>query len=247
MLATILPPAEARPVWEETLARYERLLAANPADAQSQRNVALVGKYLGTLLENAGEIALAKTHYARSLELDQQRLLAAPDNPRVQFDAAMSFASSASIAERMQDHETAGRYFQKSLALRRQLAAADPSNMQARHRLGYLLARVAAQVRGQGDVAAARAYARESIPLLQQVLAATGDRQSGFDLGYAWMQAAFAAEAAGDRAAACSAFRQAERRFDAPADVLAAVHQLRYVEGVKKGVAGCAGRQVPRG
>ena len=242
MLATMLPPAEARSVWEETLARYERLLAANPADVQSQRNVALVGKYLGTLLENAGEIAAAKAHYARSLELDQKRLLAAPDDPRVRFDAAISFASNASIAERMDDYETAGRYFQQSLALRRQLAAADPSNMQARHRLGYLLARMAAPVRRQGDAAAARQYARESITLLQQVHAATGDRQAGFDLGYAWLQTAFGAEAAGDRAAACSAFRQAERRFDAPADVLAAANQLRYVEDLRKGVARCAHR-----
>jgi non-specific serine/threonine protein kinase/serine/threonine-protein kinase len=242
MLAALLPAAEARPVWEQTLALYERQLETRPDDAQTQRNVALVGKYLGGLLETAGDVELARTHYARALELDEKRLLATPDDQHVQFDAAISFATAASIAQRIGDIDAAVRLFERSLALRRALVEADPRNMQARHRLGYLLARMASLDRDR-DVRAARAYAREAIRVLEQVFDATGDRQSRFDLGFAWLQAAYAARAGSGRAEACSAFRQAMQHFTDPAEVVAGTEQTGYAADAAQGLAGCSAGQ----
>ena len=240
MLATHLSAAESRPVWEETLSRYEKLLAASPGTAAHQRNVALVEKYLGTQLENARELSLARTHYARALELDRQRLAAAPTDQRVQFDAAISFAAMGSVAEKLNEYDAAAGYFEQSLVLRRQIADADPRNMQARHRLGYLVMRLASVSRRQGHLAQARSYAAESINVLQQVHAATGDRQSQYDLAWAWVQQARAAESSGDRATACASFRQAERQYGDPSKVLASdERQDGYLAELTRGLERC--------
>jgi hypothetical protein len=102
--------------------------------------------------------------------------------------------------------------FERSLALRRALSAADPRNMQARHRLGFLLTRLA-WVNREQQPRQAREYAREGIGILQEILVATGDRRARFDLGFGWLQAAFAAEHSGDLPAACSAFRRAHEHL----------------------------------
>jgi non-specific serine/threonine protein kinase/serine/threonine-protein kinase len=208
MLALGLPPAQAVPEWEKTLALYERQLAADPNDAPTQRNVALAGKYLGTLLEQTPDLESARRHYARSLELDEKRLMNAPDDQRVQFDAAISYSTMASVFEKLGDVERASPLFEKSLALRRKLVEGDPMNVQARGRLGYLLARLAASYR-QREPARADAAAREAVEILGAVVAKTGDRQSREDLGYAWLQLGFVEKHARDRIAACTAFRRA--------------------------------------
>jgi eukaryotic-like serine/threonine-protein kinase len=212
MLAAMLPPSEALPVWKDTLDRYEKLLAADPARADLQRNVALACKYMGTLLENAGELQPAQTLYARALALDERRLTSTPGDPRVQFDAAISFASRASVAHKLGDLGTASRMFERSLTLRRALVAADPQNMQARHRLGYLLFKLA-RVNWNRQPQRAHEYAREAIDVLQQVVTATGDRRARFDLGVVWLETAGAAEQTGDRAAACPAFQHAHHHL----------------------------------
>jgi tetratricopeptide (TPR) repeat protein len=236
MLATMLPPSEALPVWTDTFDRYEKLLAANPDRADLQRNVALTCKYMGTLLENAGELDRARTLYARAVDLDEQRLRAAPADTRVQFDAAISFASLANAAHKQGDLDAASRMFERSLLLRRALSDADPQNMQARHRLGYVLAQLAFANRKR-QPHRARQYAREAIEVLQPVLATTGDVRARFDLGFASLQGALAAENTGNRVAACSGFRDAQRFFsrDIPKQVGdSAVFAAQASQGVER-------------
>ena len=212
-VALLLPTGESRPVWEETLAIYERLLAATPTDANAQRNVALVCKYLAPQIENAGDLDGALPCHRRALELDEQRLLAAPNDHRIQFDAAISFSNLASNADRRGDVETAAPLYARSLALRRAMAAADPMNVQARHRLGFLLGRLAFFNR-ERDPVSGLAQAKESAEVLQRVFDTTGDRESRLDLAYAWMQTAFAEQRFGRRAASCAAFRRAGTLYD---------------------------------
>jgi non-specific serine/threonine protein kinase/serine/threonine-protein kinase len=248
MLATMLPPADALPVWETTLARYERLLITQPDNAQMQRNVALTCKYMGTLFENRNDLAQAQKMYARALELDEKRLAARPGDPRSQFDAAITFSSYGGVAFKLGDADTASRMFERSLGLRRALSDADPKNMQARHRLGFLLARLAWVNRTQRP-SRAREYARDAIVVLEDVVAATGDRRARFDLGFAWVQAAVAAEHADDRMGACAAFRRARQQFSGEMPELTD-NDPKAVEEANAGLARCSpaeGTRDPRG
>jgi serine/threonine protein kinase/tetratricopeptide (TPR) repeat protein len=211
-LAQTLPPAEAVPVWHRTLADYESLLAADPESDQNQRNVALVGKYLGGIFEVDRDYEAARAHYARALELDGKRLLKAPDDQRVQFDAAISFANVASVSEALGDLEAAAGLFDRSLTLRRQLAAADPTNMQTMGRLGFLLGRLA-RFYNVRDNARARTIGREAVDVLQHVDKVSRNASSRRELAYALGELAKTEQQAGDRMAACRAFRGSDAAY----------------------------------
>lgn len=205
-LASAMPRDESMPVWYKTLDYYEKLLVIQPDDANTQRNVALVGKYIGSNLESADPKGALK-YYARSLELDEKRLAAAPDDPRMHFDAAISFSNVASVSDLLGDWETAARLFDRSLTLRRRMVAEDPANVQAHQRLGYLLARLA-RFHGERDPDRARVLGREAIQILGRVLETTKDLATRRLLASAWYDLGSADQRAKDPTAACSAFRQ---------------------------------------
>ncbi len=210
-LASALPRSEAMAIWYQTLDYYEKLLAIQPDDAQTQRNVALVGKYIGGNLE-ATDTKTAHKHYARSLELDEKRLTASPEDPRVQFDAAISFSNMASASELLGDLDAAGRLFERSLALRRQLVQADPTNVQARGRLGYLLTRLGRFYLVR-DPSAALAFSREGVDVLAPSLVTTKDISTRVTLALAWNQIGRSEMALKAEAKACAAFRRSDALY----------------------------------
>ena len=77
--AIALPPGAASiPHWERARDHYEQDLAAHPDDREHQRNVALVCKYLGGVLETMGDYPASLKLQRRALELDERRYLARP-------------------------------------------------------------------------------------------------------------------------------------------------------------------------
>ena len=217
-LAAVLRGPEATKMWLQTLADYEQLLASRPDDDQMQRNVALVGKYLGSILEipNPSE---ARKHYMRSLELDEKRLSATPSDPRVQFDAAISYSNVAAIDELSNHPETALPLFEKSLALRRQLAAADPANVQTRDRLAYLLVRMA-QFEETRDPKRSRRLSDEAIQILMPLVTATNDSVSRQTVASAWYQIGVLERMDRRTDASCAAFRRAQSLYAPVQDFL---------------------------
>jgi tetratricopeptide (TPR) repeat protein len=148
----------------------------------------------------------------RALDLDEKRLQKEPHNQRMQFDAAISRANVASVAEALGDLSAAAQLFDRSLALRRQLAAADPSNMQALGRLGFLLGRLA-RFHAERDNARARALGREAVDVLQRVADVGRDASSPHELAYALGELAKVEQHAGDRMGACRAFRRSDAAY----------------------------------
>jgi serine/threonine protein kinase len=210
-LAVVLPTDEAIPVWLQTLDYYETLLSILPEDQQTQRNVALVGKYLGSIYESTDPKAALK-HYARSLELDERRLNAAPDDQRVWFDAAISFSNVASVSELQGDNDTAERLFTRSLELRERLAKSDPNNAAAVDRLGYLLARLGRFYLDR-DPRRSRDYSSRSIDVLQPLVKKTGDRSLSHQFARGWYQIGLAELKLQSKTRACDAFRRADGYF----------------------------------
>ena len=212
-LSGALEGAEAIAEWERTLEHYERMLAAAPDSADAQRNVALVGKYLGGAFETQGEPARARPHYERALALDQRRLEAAPDSRSVQFDAAISFSNLASVAEAQDDFETAGPLFERSLSLRRMLSETDPDNTQAADRYAYLLARVSGFHRRAHNVQRSIEMARAAVNQYEALGRKTGDKWQQRGLGYSLMQLGLAEKAAGHTAAGCATLHRSHQVY----------------------------------
>lgn len=210
-LASALPRSEAMAIWYQTLDYYEKLLVIQPDDAPTQRNVALVGKYIGGNLESTDAKA-ARKHYARALELDEKRLTASPDDPRVQFDAAISYSNMASVSELLGDIDAAGRLFERSLALRRQLVQTDPTNVQARGRLGYLLTRLG-RFHLVRDPSAALAFSREGVGVLEPSFVTTKDISTRVTLARAWNQIGRGEMSLKADAKACEAFRRSNALY----------------------------------
>jgi non-specific serine/threonine protein kinase/serine/threonine-protein kinase len=213
-LANRLPPNEAIPVWEETLAIYERLLKENPGDHSNQRNVALVCKYLGGIFETVNQSHDARRLYERSLELDEGRLRAAPSDQQVLFDAAISYSNIASVSDALGDFVSAARFFDRSLAIRRQLVAVDPANMQALERLGFLLGRVA-RFQSTRDLSLARTLAREAVQVLQRVADTTKSLGTRQELAFASYELGQIEKQLHADDAACRAFRLAHQLYSA--------------------------------
>jgi serine/threonine protein kinase len=219
--AVSLPDSEAPPAWQRTLAHYEKMLSAAPDDPELQRNVALVGKYLGGLFERRRDYAAARPHYERSLALDVARLKATPDAREVQFDAAISYSNAAAVADAAGDVDAAHTMFEQSVALRRQVSAADPENAQSAGRLAYILWRVAQFYRGHGEPERGLPLARESVERLERLRVKTNEGYTARDLLEALREQVLLEDETGRPAAACVAAAKLSRLLQDAGDQIA--------------------------
>jgi len=212
-LAWSLPPEQAVPVWEQTLAYYESELKKDPSSPEAQRNVALIAKYLGGTFENLQRHDLAAPHYARAVELDEARLRATPDSRNVRLDAAISISGLAALAAARDDLDEAARLFERSLAIRRSVVEADPKDVQARERLGYALFRSGQIQSRRGELVTGRQQLKDAVQFLLQLLQTTKDRSTQKILADAYLYLGDTEQSLHSRTAACEAFRQADRHY----------------------------------
>jgi tetratricopeptide (TPR) repeat protein len=196
-------------LWRRALDDYDELLAARPASAEAQRNVALVEKYLAGVMPPEQ----AEAHHRRAVELDEKRLAATPDDRQAQLDTAISIAGLARALEHRGDLDETLRLLDRSVAIRRRLADTDPANVQTRALLGSVLSDSARVLRGRGDLASARSRGREAAGILALVAQVTRDRWADERLAYAWLEIGRTEHTAHDRAAGCGAFRRAHELY----------------------------------
>ena len=151
--------------WQRAGEVFESLLAEEPANLDSQRNVALVEKYLGGHYQGNGDLANALRHHGRALELDRRRAEAEPQNRQAQLDLAIDLGNVAWI------HKAAGRFaeavaaYEQSLDIRRRLSESDPKDDYARGRLAFVLNNLANWYSTLGRHAEALAHAREAVAI----------------------------------------------------------------------------------
>jgi tetratricopeptide (TPR) repeat protein/tRNA A-37 threonylcarbamoyl transferase component Bud32 len=208
-LAWTSPRTEQVALWTTALEHYDRVLAERSASAEAQRNVALVEKYLATVLP----VNQSEPHHMRAVELDEKRLAAAPDDRQAQLDTAISLAGLARVVEQKGDLDQTRGLLERSLAIRRRLADTDPANVHVRDRLGSVLSDVARVHRKRGDVSSAKARGEEAVRVLESVLEVTKDRATQERLAYAWFELGHVESAAHDRAASCRAFRRSNEMY----------------------------------
>ncbi len=157
-------------MWEDTLAAYgraatlyEALAKALPANANRQRNVALMYKYMGGTLERLGRPAEARGLYEKAVLIDRGTLAAQPDSASARLDLSYDLASLAKRDAADGRPGPAIRGMREALALREAVLSADPVNAQARTTVARALGDIAAFLYRQGDSRAAEAEMRRSV------------------------------------------------------------------------------------
>ena len=199
-------PVSALAEWSKAGAIFDALLAERPDDADRQRNVALVQKYIGDRYEDEEEFEKALPHHARALELDEKRLAGNPSNRAAQFDVAVDL-SGVGRAKHLTGHlAEAIPYFERCLRIREQLSASDPKDVQARRLLKTVHDRLGRLYADMGRLADALDQHRTAVAIAESLAAVDAVAKddlavSLFDLGVAEAQA-------GRKTAACNAYRR---------------------------------------
>lgn len=194
------------PHWKRAGEVFGELLAEKPTDLGRMRNVALVEKYLGGYYEDKDN-ARALGHHTRALQLDQQRLAAAPDNRTAQLDLALDWASVAYQLRIAGRRDEAVDNYRRSIEVRRRLSESDPKDVFARQRLAFALAQLAETEAELGQIDAALAHATEAVRLAE--IGASVDTAASQDLVMHIVSLAFVENLAGYRQRACDSVRRA--------------------------------------
>jgi tetratricopeptide (TPR) repeat protein len=222
--AMAVHPTDASvPHWHRAETLFAELLAEQPDDPVRQRNLGLVDKYLGSVLDRQGKNDEAAARYERALELDERRLARTPDDRQTQFDTAISLANLATIARDRDDEDKAVALFTRSLKIRSDLSDSDPDDVLARGRVAWVRTRLAALELERGNLSAALDHAETSVRDQQRVVDKTKDERSAADLGSALVTLADVEIARGRKPAACSSLGRAISLLEAaPKDQTAA-------------------------
>ena len=132
-------PVRAYPFYKESLALVRQLAAADPADARSQRSLAIHGTNLALVLEKMGQVRKAERLYRESIVLQQQLMEQDPASLRHPYDLSFVQAALGRLLIKNK-HAAAGRQeLQAAAAINNRLLKLDPENTGYRQRQSHIL------------------------------------------------------------------------------------------------------------
>lgn len=209
-------PLQSIEYLRKALAINERLLAADPSDAERQRSVAVILKTLGTnLFDQLGDARTAREYYVRALDLDTRRAQALPKNSLIQLDISFDLGELANMAKEQGDLDQALNLYERTLAIRKNLAALDPRNARLSGRVAYALLRVSEVRYRKGQASEALQPLREAESAAAALVAANpADSVDRAYMAEAWLRIGEVQERLARPVEACTAFGRAIQVFD---------------------------------
>jgi tetratricopeptide (TPR) repeat protein len=224
--------------YREGLTLRRELAAAEPGNAQRQREAARIAeKMAGVLvmkgalashgagaserdaswsLGAAGDVLAARGDPANALAawregIRRRRARAAeqPDNPALLHDMAWRLGTVGDVLAAQGDSEGALAAYREAVELRRALAAGEPGNAEWRRDLAWSLGALGRVLAAQGDAPGALAAYREGLAVRRELAAAdAANRQAQRDV--AWSLAAIGGvlETQGDAAGALAHYHE---------------------------------------
>ena len=201
-------------------------LTSTASAPDASRNVSLVYKRLGAVLEMLGRRSEAMPLYDKARELDRRRVDAEPSRPLWRLD--LSFSEGAIGAALMGQGDLAGAraHYETAVALRERVVADDPEEDFARGALARGYERLATIRARQGDPLASIGYTKRVVAVYRERL----DRHPEHDR--LWREYASMALASVRRATdvVASATANAARRRQLAAEIAPLVDGLTAVQ-----------------
>jgi non-specific serine/threonine protein kinase/serine/threonine-protein kinase len=192
--------------WQAASDQFERLLADDPTNADAQRNVALVQKYIGAHYERLEDFTQALVHHLRAKSLDEARLASRPDDRSAKFDVAIDLSNVAYSKWHTGHAEEAAAVYEQSLVIRQRLAAFDPNDVLARSRVAFVHIKLSAIYGELGRLAVALDHAHEAVKLAESMAGLDARHRIAFAQDLESL--AVAEGRVGDTAGSCLAFRR---------------------------------------
>jgi eukaryotic-like serine/threonine-protein kinase len=209
--ALLTPAPESLMHWQRAGDIFDALLAARPEDADRQRNVALVQKYLGASYDTAGDAATALVHHGRAQKMDEERVQRNPGDRTALADLAIDVGNVAHAQWQIGRLDEAAAGFERSLGIRQQLADADPNDVFAKGRVAFVHTRLADVYGRAGKVRLSLDHARLAAHLIEGI--GQLDPTHRAQLAETWTILGEAERRNGAPATACRLFRQSQAIF----------------------------------
>jgi serine/threonine protein kinase/tetratricopeptide (TPR) repeat protein len=155
----------------EQAARIRQTLAdADPANAQSQRDLCEICMKLGNVQGVRGEMNLAMASYGRALEIAQKLAGGDPGNKINQTELASTWEHLAGPQQSRGDSDEAMSSFRKAIAIRKQLASNDADDFRQTQSLSVAYGGLGVVQIGAGQTDQAMASFQTSLELAQKVV-----------------------------------------------------------------------------
>ncbi len=151
---------------------FEGLLAANPSDTESKRNLSLIYKQRAVI---AADFNAAHQLLANAKSLDEEQLKANHEPVRAREDLAQGYSDLGTVCLREGNIKCAEAAFDNSLAMRTALYAQDPAEARTRRYLAMSYWNVGRAEMRSGAYARAASDLKAGISLLKTLL----DRDPG--------------------------------------------------------------------
>ena len=187
-----------------------REAAADPDDAEAQRDLSFSYGDVAGVLVTAGQLGEAGQFYRQALAIDERLAAADPGNSQAQRDLSISYNDVAGVLERAGQLAEAEQFYRQALAIRERLAAADSGNAQAQRDLSISYGNVAGVLKRAGQLGEAGRLYRQALAIDERLAAADpGNAEAQRDLSISYGNVAGVLERAGQLGEAGQFYRQA--------------------------------------
>jgi len=200
--------AAALKAFQDGLDIAQRLAAAEPANAEWQRDLSVSFNKIGDVRRAQGDLAVALKAFQDGLDIAKRLAAAEPANAEWQRDLSISFNKIGDVRRAQGDLGAALKAFQDGLDIRKRLAAADPANAKWQRDLFVSFNKIGDVRRAQGDLAAALKAFQDGLDIAQRLAAADpANAEWQRDLSISFDRIGDVRRAQGDLAAALKAFQ----------------------------------------
>jgi tetratricopeptide (TPR) repeat protein len=164
--------AEALDAYRNGLAIVERMIAAEPDNTNSQRDLSVFCEKIGVVLGAQGNFEEAMHFFRDGLEIADRLAKSNPRYPLWQSDLARSHARVGGVLEAGGRIGEALEAYRRALAITIELANADPSNAAVRRELYFAYAAVGRALMKLGNHAEALVSYEKSLTIAERAAAA---------------------------------------------------------------------------
>jgi len=150
----------------------ELAAAADPTDAQAQRDLAVSYERFGQIHIQTGDLAKARDYFEKELVIAEARMQADPASAEAKRFTSVVYNFLGDVTLQSGDTQAALGFFQQCHKILRKLAAADPTDAQAQRDLMVSHYKLGGVRQADGDFVAAAGDYRAGMAVLDQMIAA---------------------------------------------------------------------------